>query len=82
MDGILSVSLHVGNSDVISEFVYDSSKELLDIIAAIKQIAGADRVMWSEEVEEIITIIIKIIKNNNYNYTNMLLFYFVIHVER
>jgi hypothetical protein len=50
MDGILSATIHVGNSDVVSEFVYDNSEELVDIIAAIKQIEGVERVMWSEEV--------------------------------
>src|SRR5215216_5049346 len=55
MDGILSVTIHVGNSDVVSEFVYDNSEELVDIIAAIKQIEGVDRVVWSEEVFKIRT---------------------------
>ena len=50
MEGILSVTLHVGNSDIVSEFVYDNSEELVDIIAAIKEIEGVDKVMWSEEI--------------------------------
>lgn len=50
MEGILSVTIHVGNSDVVSEFVYENSEDLVDIIAEIKQIEGVDRVVWSEEV--------------------------------
>jgi predicted RND superfamily exporter protein len=53
MEGILSVTLHVGNSDVVSEFVYDNSEELVDIIAAIKEIEGVDKVMWSEEISKL-----------------------------
>jgi hypothetical protein len=50
MEGILSSSIHVGNSDVVSEFVYENSEDLVDIIAEIKQIEGVDRVLWSEEI--------------------------------
>ncbi|HJT83774.1 MAG TPA: Lrp/AsnC family transcriptional regulator [Nitrososphaeraceae archaeon] len=50
MDGILSVSIHVGNSDIVSEFVYENSEDLVDIMGAIKQIEGIERVLWSEEI--------------------------------
>ncbi|HEX5187226.1 MAG TPA: hypothetical protein VFV86_10085 [Nitrososphaeraceae archaeon] len=50
MEGILSASIHVGNSDVVSEFVYDNSEDLVDIIGEIKQLEGVDRVLWSEEI--------------------------------
>ena len=78
MDGILSVTIHVGNSDVVSEFVYDNSEELVDIIAAIKQIEGVDRVVWSEEVFKIHTTKENVMKsfqkywkeNTNYNNNN------------
>jgi predicted RND superfamily exporter protein len=74
MEGILSVTLHVGNSDVVSEFVYDNSEELVDIIAAIKEIEGVDKVMWSEEIfrlpshkENITKSFNKYWTNNNHN---------------
>src|SRR5215218_5313225 len=77
MDGILSVTIHVGNSDVVSEFVYDNSEDLVDIIAAIKQIEGVDKVMWSEEVfkvqthkENVMKSFQKYWKDNNTNYKN------------
>ena len=75
MDGILSVTIHVGNSDIVSEFVYDNSEELVDIVAAIKQIEGVERVVWSEEVFKLLTQKENIMKsfqkywkeNTNYN---------------
>jgi Lrp/AsnC family transcriptional regulator, regulator for asnA, asnC and gidA len=48
--GMLSVSVHVGNSDLVALFVYRDSKDLLETINEIKQIEGVERVMWSEEV--------------------------------
>lgn len=53
MEGILSVTIHVGNSDVVSEFVYENSEDLVDIIAQIKQIQGVEQVVWSEEVSKL-----------------------------
>jgi DNA-binding Lrp family transcriptional regulator len=50
MEGILTASIHVGNSEVVSEFVYENSKDLIDIIAEIKELEGVDRVKWSEEI--------------------------------
>ena len=50
MDGMLSVSVHVGNSDVVGEFVYEDSEQLIDAISNIKHMDGVDRVLWSEEV--------------------------------
>jgi DNA-binding Lrp family transcriptional regulator len=78
MDGILSVTIHVGNSDIVSEFVYDNSEELVDIVAAIKQIEGVERVVWSEEVFKLLTQKENIMKsfqkywkeNTNYNNNN------------
>jgi DNA-binding Lrp family transcriptional regulator len=75
MEGVLSTTIHVGNSDVVSEFVYEASEDLVDIIAAIKQIEGVDRVVWSEEVFRLPTHKENIMRsfkkywdnNNNYN---------------
>ena len=50
MEGVLSVSIHVGNSDLVSEFVYENSEGLVDIISKIKESEGVDRVLWSEEI--------------------------------
>ena len=50
MEGIISVSIHLGNSDIVAEFFYSDSEELMDFIASIKKIEGVDRTVWSEEV--------------------------------
>lgn len=79
-EGIISVAIHVGNSDVVSEFVYEASEDLVDIIAEIKEIGGVDRVMWSEEIVKLSTHKENLMKsfrkywnnnsNNNNNNTN------------
>src|SRR6266511_236379 len=50
MDGILGASVHVGNSDVVGDFVYEDSEQLVDVISTIKHMEGVARVLWSEEV--------------------------------
>ena len=50
MDGITSVSIHIGNSDIIGEYVYEDSEKIVDILARIKELEGVERVVWSEEV--------------------------------
>jgi len=49
-NGILSVAVHIGNSDLVALFIYKDSKQLLDIISETKLIQGVNRVLWSEEV--------------------------------
>ena len=48
--GVLSVSVHVGNSDLVALFVYRDTKDLIETMGEIKEIEGVDRVLWSEEV--------------------------------
>jgi DNA-binding Lrp family transcriptional regulator len=50
LDGVLSSSVHIGNSDVVSEFVYEDSEQLIDTIVKIKRLESVERVLWSEEV--------------------------------
>ena len=50
LDGVLNSSVHVGNSDVVAEFVYEDSEQLIDTIIKIKRLENVDRVLWSEEV--------------------------------
>ena len=49
-EGIFSVGVHLGNSDVIGEFVFRDSREVLELIAWSKHQEGVERVVWSEEV--------------------------------
>lgn len=48
--GILSVAVHIGNSDLVALFIYKDSKQLLETISESKKIKGVERVLWSEEV--------------------------------
>ena len=50
MEGITSVSIHIGNSDIVADFVYRDSEQIVDIVSSIKKIEGVDRTVWSEEV--------------------------------
>jgi DNA-binding Lrp family transcriptional regulator len=50
LDNILSVSIHIGNSDVVAEYVCKETSELLALIANVKHLDAVDRVVWSEEV--------------------------------
>ena len=49
-EGIMSVGIHVGNSDIVGEFVYEDSEQLVDLISHVKKKNEVDRVVWSEEV--------------------------------
>ena len=49
-DGVLSTSIHVGNSDIVAEFIYEDSEQLIDTIVKIKRLESVERVLWSEEV--------------------------------
>jgi hypothetical protein len=49
-NGIYSVGIHLGNSDVVGQFAYKDSRDVLDLIAWSKHLEGVERVLWSEEV--------------------------------
>ena len=49
-EGIMSAGIHVGNSDIVGEFVYEDSEQLVDLISHEKKKDEVDRVVWSEEV--------------------------------
>jgi Lrp/AsnC family transcriptional regulator for asnA, asnC and gidA len=53
MKGIISASVHVGNSDIVGFFIYKNTRQLLKMTANVKKVQGVDRVMWSEEVYSI-----------------------------
>ena len=48
--GVTSVSVHIGNSDIVGNIIYRHSSDVLDIIANCKRIEGVVKVVWSEEV--------------------------------
>jgi hypothetical protein len=50
LEGITSVSIHIGNSDIVADFVYQDSEQIVDMVSSIKRLEGVDRTVWSEEV--------------------------------
>jgi hypothetical protein len=46
----MSSGIHVGNSDIVGEFVYEDSEQLVDLISHVKEMDSVERVLWSEEV--------------------------------
>lgn len=50
LDPIESVEIHIGNSDMIGNAIYNDSKQLLQTISDIKKIDGVEKIVWSEEV--------------------------------
>jgi hypothetical protein len=69
LDGILSVSIHVGNSDIVAEFVYANGEGLVGIISEIKHMQDIEKVLWSEEVYTIPASKENIIKSFKKNWT-------------
>ncbi|MDF0681123.1 MAG: Lrp/AsnC family transcriptional regulator [Candidatus Nitrosocosmicus sp.] len=50
LDGITSVEIHIGNSDILGNVVYKDSNDLLTLITSIKGMNGVERIVWSERV--------------------------------
>jgi Lrp/AsnC family transcriptional regulator for asnA, asnC and gidA len=50
IEGITSIEIHIGNSDIIANLAFGESKNMLDAILKIKEMDGIDHVIWSERV--------------------------------
>ena len=50
LQGVVSASAHLGNSDIVLEFVFEDSGEVLELISTVKHLNGVQKVVWSEEV--------------------------------
>ncbi|MGI0020092.1 MAG: Lrp/AsnC family transcriptional regulator [Nitrososphaera sp.] len=50
VDGAKSVSVHIGNSDIVAKYACKTNQELMEIIGRVRKIDGVQRVVWSEEV--------------------------------
>ncbi len=50
MSGVVSIGVHLGNSNIITGVVYRDNNELLHIITDIKRCHGVERIVWSEVV--------------------------------
>lgn len=42
-DGIMSAGVHISNSDIVGEFVYEDSEQLVDLISHVKEMDEVDR---------------------------------------
>lgn len=52
LKGVNSLEVHIGNSDIVAGVVYKEGKDLLNVIAPIKRMAGVERIVWSERIFE------------------------------
>jgi DNA-binding Lrp family transcriptional regulator len=50
IDGVIAVTIHIGNSDIVAEIVYKNGMSIMQIISNIKKIQGIEKVVWSEEI--------------------------------
>lgn len=50
LDGITRIEIHLGDSDILGHVIYKDGKELLNIIAAIKEMDGIEKIIWSERI--------------------------------
>lgn len=53
LEGITSVEVHIGNSDLIANVVYKHSIELLELIAKVKSFEKIEKIVWSEMIYEV-----------------------------
>ena len=65
IEGIESVEIHIGNSDIIANVLYKHSKELLHIISLVKKTGKVEKIVWSEMIYKIPS------KNNPSQFTRM-----------
>lgn len=52
LNGVTSLEVHIGNSDIIAGVVYKNGRELLKTITDIKGMEGVDKIVWSERIYE------------------------------
>jgi hypothetical protein len=49
-DGIISAAVHVGNSDIVGEFVYENSEQIVELISYVKHMNKVEKAVLSEEI--------------------------------
>ncbi len=50
LEGVTSIEIHIGNSDILANVVYKDGKKLLSLVATIKNLEVVERIVWSEMV--------------------------------
>jgi hypothetical protein len=53
IDGVISSSIHLGNSDIVLEFGFGDSNDVIALISQVKRLEGVEKIVWSEEVYSI-----------------------------
>ncbi len=53
LEGITSVEIHIGNSDLIAHVVYKHSMDLLELIGKVKSFEKIEKIVWSERIYRI-----------------------------
>src|SRR6476620_9301901 len=48
LKGIISIEVHIGNSDILGNVIYKDAVELFDLITEAKKMEGIERIVWSE----------------------------------
>jgi len=49
LKGIISIEVHIGNSDILGNVIYKDAVELFDLITEAKKMDGVERIVWSEQ---------------------------------
>lgn len=50
LEGVTSIEIHLGNSDILANVVYKDGKKLLSLVSEIKNFEGVQRIVWSERI--------------------------------
>lgn len=50
LEGVTSIEIHIGNSDILANVVYKDGKKLLSLVDTIKNLEVVERIVWSEMV--------------------------------
>jgi DNA-binding Lrp family transcriptional regulator len=50
IDNVQSVTIHVGNSDIVARYVCRFNADLLALFKQLKHTEGVNKIVWSEEV--------------------------------
>jgi DNA-binding Lrp family transcriptional regulator len=50
LEGVTSVEIHIGNSDILANVSYKDGKKLLSLVSDIKNFDEVERILWSERI--------------------------------
>lgn len=53
LPGVISAAAHIGNSDILLEFVFKGPDQILKLISSVKHMDSVEKVVWSQEVFKI-----------------------------